>query len=46
MIGQEALAEYIIYLKIERGLSANTVISYKRDIEKYLTFLTEKKSLS
>ena len=43
MTGQEALAEYIIYLKIERGLSANTVISYKRDIEKYLTFLTEKK---
>ena len=43
MIGQEALAEYIIYLKIERGLSANTVNSYKRDIEKYLTFLTEKK---
>lgn len=44
MIGQEALAEYIIYLKIERGLSANTVTSYKRDIEKYLTFLTEKKT--
>ena len=43
MIGQEALAEYIIYLKTERGLSANTVNSYKRDIEKYLTFLTEKK---
>lgn len=43
MIAQEALAEYIIYLKIERGLSANTVTSYKRDIEKYLTFLTEKK---
>lgn len=43
MIGQEALAEYIIYLKIERGLSANTVTSYKRDIEKYLTLLTEKK---
>ena len=43
MIGQEALAEYIIYLKIERGLSANTVTSYKRDIEKYLTFLMEKK---
>nr|WP_278902391.1 site-specific tyrosine recombinase XerD [Dolosigranulum pigrum] len=43
MIGQEALEEYIIYLKIERGLSANTVTSYKRDIEKYLTFLTEKK---
>ncbi|QJS97073.1 site-specific tyrosine recombinase XerD [Dolosigranulum pigrum] len=43
MIGQEALEEYIIYLKIERGLSANTVTSYKRDVEKYLTFLTEKK---
>lgn len=43
MIAQEALVEYIIYLKIERGLSANTVTSYKRDIEKYLTFLTEKK---
>ena len=43
MIGQESLAEYIIYLKIERGLSANTVTSYKRDIEKYLTFLMEKK---
>lgn len=43
MIGQEALEEYIIYLKIERGLSANTVTSYKRDIEKYLTFLMEKK---
>ena len=43
MIAQEALAEYIIYLKIERGLSANTITSYKRDIEKYLTFLMEKK---
>ena len=35
----EDLEEYIFYMKIERGLSLNTIESYRRDIEKYLAYL-------
>ena len=36
------LEEYLHYLKIERGLSENTIQSYKRDLSQYLSFLDEK----
>lgn len=36
------LEEYLHYLKIERGLSENTIQSYKRDLSQYFSFLDEK----
>ena len=36
---QEALHDYQLYLKIERGLSQNSVESYARDVHKLLLFL-------
>ena len=36
---QNAIRDYQLYLKIERGLSQNTIDSYTRDLEKLLLFL-------
>ncbi|QCX39823.1 site-specific tyrosine recombinase XerD [Aureibaculum algae] len=41
MTWQNALHDYQLYLKIERGLSANSVQSYTRDVEKLILFLEE-----
>ena len=38
---QTAIRDYQLYLKIERGLSQNTIDSYSRDLEKLLLFLEE-----
>lgn len=38
---KEQIIDYLHYLAIERGLSQNTRKSYERDLEQYLTFLTE-----
>ena len=38
--------DYLHYLNIERGLSANTRQSYERDLEQYLHFLEEQKVAS
>lgn len=43
---KEELSEYLHYLNIERGLSANTRKSYERDLEQYLHFMKEKKITS
>ncbi|MEG2938040.1 MAG: site-specific tyrosine recombinase XerD [Vagococcus sp.] len=39
---KDHLEEYLHYLKIERGLSENTIQSYKRDLSQYFSFLDEK----
>ena len=38
---QDALHDYQLYLKIERGLSLNSVENYSRDIKKLLMFLED-----
>jgi integrase/recombinase XerD len=38
---QKAIKEYQMYLKIERGLSKNTIDSYTKDLEKLCHFLEE-----
>ena len=38
---QQALTDYQHYLKIERGLSINTITNYSRDIKKLIGFVEE-----
>jgi integrase/recombinase XerD len=38
---QNAIKEYQLFLKIERGLSKNTIESYSRDLKKLTVFLTK-----
>ncbi|KGX92235.1 tyrosine recombinase XerD [Pontibacillus halophilus JSM 076056 = DSM 19796] len=42
----DALNDFLHYLRIERGLSDNTLSSYKRDLTQYLTFLSKEKGIS
>ena len=39
MTWQQALTDYQQYLKIERGLSSNSIINYSRDIRKLIGFI-------
>jgi len=41
MLDLEPFEEYVVFLKIEKGLSANTVSSYQRDIAQYIEYLKE-----
>lgn len=41
---QNALKDYQSYLKIEKGLSKNSIESYTRDVQKLMRFLVEKDS--
>ena len=38
---QNAIKDYQLYLKIERGLSQNTIDSYTRDLDKLILFLND-----
>lgn len=40
------MEDYLHFLKIERGLSDNTIQSYQRDLNQYFAFLEEKKVTS
>ena len=39
---QELLQQFINYLQVERGLAANTLMAYERDLRRYLGFLGDK----
>jgi len=41
MTWKEALTDYQYFLKIERGLSANSISAYSQDIKKLIRFLAE-----
>lgn len=42
---KEALTDFFHYLKVERGLSENTLQSYQRDLNQYSLFLTDRSQL-
>ncbi|WP_291868864.1 site-specific tyrosine recombinase XerD [Maribacter sp.] len=39
MVWKNALKDYKLYLKLERGLSSNSIANYTRDVEKLMRFL-------
>src|SRR5690625_2273455 len=39
------IEDFSHYLQIERGLSRNTIESYRRDLRQYYQFLTEKTNI-
>ena len=36
-----ALEDYMHFLKVERQLSGNTIVSYKRDLDEYLDYVEQ-----
>ena len=41
---EDAMTDYLDYLRIERGSSSKTVEAYARDLEKFAAFLAERKA--
>lgn len=39
---EDAMEEYLVHLSVERGLSENTVASYRGDLSRYADYLEEK----
>lgn len=39
---QDLITEFLNYISLERGLSQNTFLAYKRDLERYSSFLAKK----
>lgn len=42
----DQLSDFIHFMTVERGLSENTIVSYKRDLQNYLSFLMTHEQLS
>lgn len=40
---KELIETFLDYLSVERGLSANTILAYRKDLNLYLDYLSEKK---
>ena len=40
---KEFIEEFINYLAVERGLADNTLLAYRRDLNKYSAYLKKKK---
>lgn len=40
---KEFIDEFMNYLSVERGLAQNTLLAYRRDLEKYIDYLSQKK---
>ncbi|MBW3667464.1 MAG: site-specific integrase, partial [Actinobacteria bacterium] len=40
---EEGIEEYLVALRVERGLAANTIEAYARDLHQYLEFLDGRK---
>ncbi|MBM3253862.1 MAG: site-specific tyrosine recombinase XerD [Candidatus Omnitrophica bacterium] len=38
---KELVEEFLNYLSVEKGLSKNTLLSYRNDLNKYITYLTK-----
>jgi integrase/recombinase XerD len=38
--------EYLAYLSVERGASGNTIDAYRRDLQAYVCFMTQQRSVS
>ncbi len=43
---QDALEDFLHHLRIERGLAENTLISYRRDLQKYMQYLIKEKEFN
>lgn len=43
---QDALEDYIHFIQVERQLSANTLASYRRDLESYVQFLQQAEGMN
>ncbi len=43
---KDQIDDFIHYLNVERGLSKNTVESYKRDLAQYMAFLIDKEAIT
>lgn len=43
---KDQLSDFIHFMTVERGLSENTIVSYKRDLQSYLSFLMTHEQLT
>ncbi|GIN73489.1 tyrosine recombinase XerD [Bacillus sp. J14TS2] len=41
MVVQDEMQDFIHFLTVEKGLSQNTIVSYKRDLKRYLEYLQQ-----
>ncbi|WP_238482664.1 site-specific tyrosine recombinase XerD [Lederbergia galactosidilytica] len=45
MVVQDEMQDFIHFMTVEKGLSQNTIVSYKRDLKRYLEYLQQVEQL-